>query len=339
MNPHKSLLQSTRNLIKRTLSLTRSLPSPGETTKSHFFTGPNIVVIVSGGLCNQLMCYSAARRLANLKNCPIFAYSNRFDSKDHTRWMLDRYPLKIALATDSVTFFSQFTDFTTSLNYESLFEEDGKPISNEQYSQLETSILSQNTSLIDFNTALYYFRSDIDAYRPTSDLLKELTPNLNHLSGYAKHIERSLNESENSVAIHIRRGDFLNPENDLAIEPEYYHHAIRLINSKLSNCSFYVFSDDLDWCNTNFSSYPNLTLVRNPEGNSAVEDLYLASLCKHFILTNHSTFSHWMTELRTARENTLILTNSKEWLITSRNIKWYFTPKHCTVISRSSFHY
>jgi len=97
---------------------------------------------------------------------------------------------------------------------------------------------------------------------------------------------------KNSVAIHFRRTDFLDPKiGGFTIgisNGNYYQNAIQLINEKVENPFYIVFSDDVNYVKENFK-IENCYIV---EGNKGYEDLYLMSLCKHFILAN-STYSFW----------------------------------------------
>ena len=101
-------------------------------------------------------------------------------------------------------------------------------------------------------------------------------------------------KEQNSVSIHVRRGDYLAKVSleVLGLIPlEHYQHAIELINSKIPNPSFYFFSDDIQWVKENFP-IPNATYVSGDIGNNHVEELYLMSQCKHNIIAN-SSFSWW----------------------------------------------
>lgn len=75
-----------------------------------------------------------------------------------------------------------------------------------------------------------------------------------------------LNQIENSesVSIHVRRGDFISNAYTNRFHGsctiEYYKEAIDLLNSKLTVPIFYVFSDDINWCKTQFKSSPNFVL-------------------------------------------------------------------------------
>jgi hypothetical protein len=99
----------------------------------------------------------------------------------------------------------------------------------------------------------------------------------------------------NSVSIHVRRGDFLNANNinlfgDVCTKA-YFEKAIELIESKVNNPHFFVFSNDLEWVKENLI-INNVNYVDCNSGKNSWKDMYLMSLCKHNIISN-STFSWW----------------------------------------------
>lgn len=99
----------------------------------------------------------------------------------------------------------------------------------------------------------------------------------------------------NSVSIHVRRGDFLNADNinlfgDVCTKA-YFEKAIALIESKVTNPYFFVFSNDLEWVEENLV-INNVTYVACNSGKDSWKDMFLMSICKHNIIAN-STFSWW----------------------------------------------
>jgi len=99
---------------------------------------------------------------------------------------------------------------------------------------------------------------------------------------------------ENSISVHIRRGDYLKPVHQASFgnicTPEYYRTAIRTICKRVEKPVFYIFSDDIPWAKANLGSTAHYIDWNTNE--NAWEDLYLMSLCKHNIIAN-STFSWW----------------------------------------------
>jgi hypothetical protein len=293
-----------------------------------------IVLTISGGLCNQLMCYSAARRLASIYDAQIIAFSSTFQAKDHTRLMLERYSPKFAMLTDSnfvidsIMKSCEGVEFTTV----NLFREDGSVASPEAYEAVEIDMMASPVVRIGFDLALYYFRSDCRKFGLTPEIREELQLSEAGISASSRAILKQIKANRNSVAVHIRRGDFLSRDNDLAVSPEYYKRACEMLSARIPDCFFFVFSDDAEWAREVFGKRERLVVVDKRGFEDAPEDLFLASKCRHFILTNHSTFSHWMVSMSSENEERVIITNSVKWLITSRTLATYFAPARFEVV-------
>lgn len=114
------------------------------------------------------------------------------------------------------------------------------------------------------------------------------------LSTHSKELsEKICNQS--SVSIHIRRGDYLAEHNkrlygDICTK-DYYTKAIKMIQEKVQDANFYVFSDDVEWVKNNIL-IPNCTYVDWNKRKDSWQDMFLMSKCKHNIIAN-STFSWW----------------------------------------------
>jgi hypothetical protein len=107
-----------------------------------------------------------------------------------------------------------------------------------------------------------------------------------------------------SVAVHIRRGDFLPPFDNITCSVAYYQKAISLIKAKIKDPLFVFFSDDLGWVKENIH-LSNMVCVDWNQGINSWEDLFLMSQCKHNIIAN-STFSWWGAWLNENEEKTVI---------------------------------
>ncbi|MEB2782621.1 alpha-1,2-fucosyltransferase [Algoriphagus sp. C2-6-M1] len=118
----------------------------------------------------------------------------------------------------------------------------------------------------------------------------------------------------NSVAVHVRRGDYTSMEwkssHMVITDPKYYIDSIAKLRSKLVNPVFYFFSDDISWIKNNFKGDDFVFVSHNKNGNSYI-DMYLMSLCKHFIIAN-STFSWWAAWLSTNPDKLVIM--PEPWL-------------------------
>lgn len=143
------------------------------------------------------------------------------------------------------------------------------------------------------------------------ELLKELSPKI--LSPDTRSVGLRF-ELENAVSIHVRRGDYISiPENKelyAECDAHYYRAAIAKMNELHTNCSFYVFSDEIEWFKNNVGEMPNVKYVSHNRGGDGYQDLYLMSLCKHNIIAN-SSFSWWGAWLNKNEKKTVIA--PKNW--------------------------
>ena len=101
---------------------------------------------------------------------------------------------------------------------------------------------------------------------------------------------------ENSVSVHIRRGDYLRKkiiyEWHGVMEKEYYAKAFELLHAKTKPTKVYYFTDDVDWVAKNLLPSFNGEIISFNFSKSHYEDLYLMSQCRHNIIAN-SSFSWW----------------------------------------------
>jgi len=108
----------------------------------------------------------------------------------------------------------------------------------------------------------------------------------------SKAIADKINSS-NSLSLHIRRGDYI--ANQAAnkyhgiINKEYYAKAVNLISSRHNNSHLFIFSDDIEWTKQHLQFDTPTDYI---QGNNAIIDMQLMSLCKHNIIAN-SSFSWW----------------------------------------------
>jgi hypothetical protein len=139
-----------------------------------------------------------------------------------------------------------------------------------------------------------------------------------------------LNKIKNSISIsiHIRRGDYLNNKLYKNIcTLEYYKRAIEIVEKNVHNPTFFIFSNDIEWCKENFNQLQKKEFINWNIGKDSFKDMQLMSLCSHNIIAN-STFSWWGAWLNTNPSKIVISptqfinsTNSLKDLIPSSWIK------------------
>lgn len=123
---------------------------------------------------------------------------------------------------------------------------------------------------------------------------------------------------ENTVSIHIRRGDYLMEHaqrsfGDICTD-DYYLKAICYIQRNTENPVFYFFSDDIEWVKKKYEKYNAIYISEDMfDDYEDWYDMYLMSLCKHNIIAN-STFSWWGAWLNRNPQKTVMA--PKKWMKT-----------------------
>ena len=100
--------------------------------------------------------------------------------------------------------------------------------------------------------------------------------------------EPIIEQFDNPIGLHIRRGDFLiNYKNHHNLTLDYYDEAIKKFDN---NRQVVIFSDDPEWCyEQNIFADDRFLISRD---NGPYHDLYMMTKCKDFIIAN-STYSWW----------------------------------------------
>ncbi len=120
--------------------------------------------------------------------------------------------------------------------------------------------------------------------------------------------------ADNSISVHLRCGDYINDPKTRAhhgnCSMEYYKTAMTLMNDRIPDAHFYIFSDEPDWAREHLApDYPH-TYVSHNDSDHAHEDMRLMSLCRHNIIAN-SSFSWWAAWLNSHPERQVIA--PKHW--------------------------
>lgn len=178
---------------------------------------------------------------------------------------------------------------------------------------------SKNKNIIFYGS----FESEkyFDDYK--EEIYRMFTPK-NPKSNKNEQLYRKIQDT-NSVCVTIRRGDFLSDKfkNDFYIcTPDYFDKAISIMNKKVKEPQYIVFSDDVDWCKKNMN-FPETTMYESGE-DEIWEKIRLMYSCKNFIISN-STFSWWAQYLSRNKEKIIIaprVWNNFEYSEQIYNEKW-----------------
>lgn len=288
-----------------------------------------IRLILSGGLGNQMFQYAAGKALsihthnklsidqqlltkktnATIRNYQlnIFTINAPIKTRPRDKWAIKAFQFLNRPNSVLASLFGIFRDEKAQL-FDIRFNE-----------------LSKNTALFGYFQNELYFQDIEDQIRHDFTFKKQLDSKNTEIA--------NLIQSNNSVSIHIRRGDYLSTNSNLKVlDIEYYQKAIAHITEKIEDVHFFIFSDDINWVrqNLNIENHEYSIIDWNKRDESYI-DMQLMSLCKHNIIAN-SSFSWWAAWLN--KNNSKIVIAPNTWYKTDEpnNYPIGFIPQNWIII-------
>ena len=246
------------------------------------------IIKVYGGLGNQLFQYSFALYLKKFSKKEILLDTNEFHYvKHHSGLELNKL------------IFNEFRSisFIKHLKYRFL-----KSLFKPKFYKQKLSDVNRLPSVKEFENIEYF-----DGYWQTYSMVKKIQ---GELYKSLKPLKISgLKINDNSVGIHVRRGDYLNSKEIYMgiCNIDYYKTAVEILNEKILNPDFYIFSDDIPWCKKNLGFIKNKKFV--DFNNSSFEDFILLIKFRNKVISN-STFSWWAAMLN---KNSKIIISPSKW--------------------------
>ena len=268
-----------------------------------------IIVRLQGGLGNQMFQYAAGKALAAQLNVPFKLETITSLQKDkHRSIALEELETKFELASWKEV--KEFVRHPALYRHPVGLLKGGNHIYREPHFHFDKNFFKINDPVFldGFWQSPLYFESIENIIRKNFVVKPGFIHNV---------IEKGKElESTNSLAVHIRRGDFLNPKIAAyhgVLSAFYFEKAIALVKEKEPSATVYFFSDDIDWVKQNLARYKNAEFVSSFT-HSAIEDFYLMTKCRHNIIAN-SSFSWWPAWLNTNPGK--IVVAPKKWFAVS----------------------
>lgn len=245
----------------------------------------------SGGLGNQMFQYAFLKCWESRKRGDIFADVSSYEQYGSMPYCLQDVFEKIELQHVQLENVKQFLEKVIATKDDSQFLiYTEKNVSESKFREADLNVLNVEGGM---------FRGNFQSYRYAelikNQLFQEFTfPKISdlRLKDFSDKIKNKM-----SVAVHIRRGDYLVGRNveyyaNICTD-EYYRKAIQLMQNRVDNPIFYFFSNDIEWVKRNYDMEEAVYV--SEEYFDYYEDwydMYLMSICKHNIIAN-STFSWW----------------------------------------------
>lgn len=246
-----------------------------------------IIIQLTGGLGNQMFQYAVGKALAYRLGTELYLDKTHFlttptGKKNIRQYELHHFNIKEQFKKPAFHWIKKYLKAEKMYARLQTFKEQHVHIHPEVFE------LGDNTYLEGTYQAEKYFK-------PIEDILRnEFTFKTPPAGKNAKLAEKI--SSVNAISVHIRRGDYVsNPETLQShgiCSIEYYQQAVLLMEKRVKNPYFFLFSDEPEWVLQNFKMSQPCTIVSHNNGENSFEDMRLMSLCKHNIMAN-SSFSWW----------------------------------------------
>jgi len=261
-----------------------------------------IIVMLQGGMGNQMFQYAAGRALA-IRNNTFLKIDLSFikngvlgGNVDYRNYGLNNFCIvEDIIGEEELNHFIKRSRLFSKLKISWLNRKTGyrfplsKMVSQKGHGyDPEFMKLSNNSYLIGYWQNVKYFAGSEEIIK--QDFMFKNLPNQSNTALLSKIMNCE------SVAIHIRRGDFKNLPVLGTTDKEYYLRAINYLVKKLSKPVLFFFSDEMKWVKENFNTISSANFIYysdiNTSSGSEADDLRLMSNCKHNIIGN-STFGWW----------------------------------------------
>jgi hypothetical protein len=199
-------------------------------------------------------------------------------------------------------------------------------------SALKTPVNAQSLALIPYSRVYFQRGSGYDAgfaAIPDNVYVVGGFESEKYFAGFAEHIRLAYSfapllselplyaeiSSNQSVAVHIRRGDKAKSKKHMVSGMNYLLSAVNIVESQIENPTFYIFSDDIPWCMKNLPSLMERPLrfsENRPGVDDVLADMFLMSSCRHNII-GPSTFSWWAAWLNSNPGKIVVAPHPKLW--------------------------
>ena len=262
-----------------------------------------IITKLKGGLGNQLFQYAAGRAVALHHKVPLKLDVTTFETYNpHNGYRLDQFAIQADIAN-----YNEIIKLKGGLLMSAL-RKAGLVKKKSYLKEKRTSYFDEGVFKNNFVYLNGYWQNELYFSNIRELLLQELSP-ISSLNDVGYSCLESIKKT-NSVSLHVRRGDYLNLKNIGVLDVDYYKQAVAYIRKNVEKPTFYIFSDDLDWCKKSLGFLDVCIYVDRTE--TEIDDLKLMSCCQHNIIAN-SSFSWWGAWLNKNPKKTVIA--PKSWLL------------------------
>ncbi|NTS43771.1 alpha-1,2-fucosyltransferase [Flavisolibacter sp. BT320] len=269
-----------------------------------------IIVQLQGGLGNQLFQYATAYALSRQIGSSLRIDRSLYGGGSEKRkFQLDKFKINCRVINNNLLKLmrSEKTRFFTNHPFVNVYHQ---TVCDPIWEELDFNTFGKRLYLKGYWAFSHYFLNHLEYFRNCFQLRDHLaTPQYVSIKKFI--------ENRNAVAIHIRRGDYLEKGNSnlfRLLAAEYYKTAITKIKAEVQSPTFIIFSDDVSWAKANLTTAHETVFVADSGVKEDYLEFDLMRRCQHNIISN-STFSWWAA-----------LLNENNDKCTIQPARWYNDP-------------
>lgn len=245
-----------------------------------------IRIVLLGRTGNHLFQYALGRVLAEKHGVPLVLDGSWFNTAG---WAEVSHFLKLPLQAKVVRRCSYGARALRKLTNRHYWDYRGVPVLREptDNQSFDRRFLEAPADCMMFG----YFQSP----RYFQAIAAALRAEVNALIASAVRLPEDLRSklcSATSVAVHVRRTDYLEQPVFQVCDTSYYREAMRKMRACLPGARFFIFSDDPAWCRGEFREADQEVIDLGQAAANPLPELHLMSLAAHQIIAN-SSYSWW----------------------------------------------
>lgn len=271
-----------------------------------------IIVRLKGGMGNQMFQYAFGKKLAHDLNTEMQLDLSSLLDRSKGDFVYRNYDLPIFEVQDKLVMNSRFLQTIYKPKIPRItkmvrqYINRGKKFIKEKNFQVESTLISDpiDHAVYEgwFQSAQYFqgIESQIrEEFKFKEDILEISKPLFEKI------------KSTNAICLNVRRTDFLKVDELNTTNKEYFFSAAKYMAKRVENPIFYVFSDDVEWCQENIIlDYPVEVIGHEHKGKKFGNYMQLMIACKHFIIPN-SSYAWWAVWLN--QDDSKIVVAPKNW--------------------------
>ncbi len=252
-----------------------------------------IIVQLKGGLGNQLFAYAAGYSLAAHHNVEVKVDTTLLNRADEQIGTERSYELQCLVEPPQV---ATREELHALLDVGVIKRYAMKLLPPYKRTIYKEALLAYDQNFLKASPHIY-----LKGYRQSERYFQHVAQDIRKLFRFKDALVSTVEPlalklaSVESVALHIRRGDYSNKvvaEYHGILDQQYYQAAITAVEAKVHQPQYFVFSDEVSWVKSNLNFEGPVVFVSGELTHTHYQDFHLMSQCRHNIIAN-STFSWW----------------------------------------------